>query len=74
MQHRYKIQHSTVTALHPLNNTVAKGFNQMALPARTITVALDMSKAFDTINKHTLIRELLQTAMGREAALYPGTI
>ena len=47
MQHGYKTQHSTVTALHTLNNTVAKGFNQMALPARTITVALDMRKAFE---------------------------
>ena len=61
MQHGYKTQHSTVTALHTLYNTVAKGFNQMAPPARTITVALDMSKAFDTINIHTLIRKLLQT-------------
>ena len=61
MQHGYKTQHSTVTALHTLNNTVAKGFNQMAPPARTITVALDISKAFDTINIHTLIRKLLQT-------------
>ena len=61
MQHGYKTQHSTVTALHTLNNTVAKGFNQMAPPSRTITVALDMSKAFDTINIHTLIRKLLQT-------------
>ena len=63
MQHGYKTQHSTVTALllHILNNTVAKGFNQMAPPARTITVALDMSKAFDTINIHTLIRKLLPT-------------
>ena len=67
MQHGYKIQHSTVTALHTLNNTVAKGFNQMAPLARTITVALDMSKAFDTINIHTLIRKLLQTNI-------PGTI
>ena len=53
MKHGYKTQHSTVTALHTLNNTVAKGFNQMAPPAQTITVALDMSKAFDTINIHT---------------------
>ena len=67
MQHGYKTQHSTVTALHTLNNTVAKGFNQMAPPARTITAALDMSKAFDTINIHTLIRKLLQTNI-------PGTI
>ena len=61
MHHGYKSQHSTVTALHTLNNTVAKGFNQMAPPARTITVAHDMSKAFDTINIHTIIRKLLQT-------------
>ena len=61
MQNGYKIQHSTVTALHILDNTVAKWFNQMATPARTITVAFDMSKAYDTINIHTLIRKLLQT-------------
>ena len=36
MQHGYKTQHSTVTALHTLNNTVAKGFNQMGPPARTL--------------------------------------
>ena len=53
--------------IHTLNNTVAKGFNQMAPPARTITVALDMSKAFYTKNIHTLIRKLLQTNI-------PGTI
>ena len=67
MQHGYKTQHSTVTALHTLNNTVAKGFNQMAPFARTITVALDMSKDFDTMNIHTLIRKLQQTNI-------PGTI
>ena len=33
----------------------------MAHPARTITVTLDMSKAFYTKNIHTLIRNLLQT-------------
>ena len=54
-------QYSTMTALHTLNNTVAKGFNQMAPPARTITVAVYMSKSFDTINMHILIRKLLQT-------------
>ena len=39
----------------------------MASPARTITVAFDMSKAFDTISIHTLIRKLLQNKL-------PGTI
>ena len=66
-QHGYKTQHFTMTELQTINNTVARGFNQMAPPARTITVALDMSKAFDTIIKHTLIRKLLQTNI-------PGTI
>ena len=39
------------TALH-INNTVATGFNQPIPPTRTITVALGMSKAFDTVNTH----------------------
>ena len=56
-----------MSALHTLNNTLAKGLNQMALPARTITVGLDMSKAFYTININTLIRKQLQTNI-------PGTI
>ena len=30
MQHGYKTQHSTVTELHTLNNTIENGFNQMA--------------------------------------------
>ena len=65
MQHGYKTQHSTVTALHTLNNTVAKWFNQMAPPARTITVALDMSKAFDKINIHIRVTlTLTPTALG----------
>ena len=67
MHHGYKTQHSTVTELHTLNNTVERGFYQMPSPARTITVALDMSKAFDTVNIHTLISKLLQTHI-------PGTI
>ena len=66
-QHGYKTQHSTMTALHTVNNTVGKGSTKWLPPARTITVALDMSKAFDTINIHTLIRKLLQTNI-------PGTI
>ena len=48
-------------ALHTINNTVAKGLNQISPPARTITVALYLSKAFDTINIHTFNRKLLHT-------------
>ena len=35
-QHGYKTQHSTLTALHTVNNTVANVFNQMGPPSRTI--------------------------------------
>ena len=56
-----------MNALHTVNNTVANGFNQIVPPVRTISVALDMRKSFDTINIHTLIRKLLQTKI-------PGTI
>ena len=56
MQHGYKTQHSTVTALHTQKNTVAKGFNQMAPPAQTLTVALDVyirSLPFDAFKKES---------------------
>ena len=64
-QHGYKTLHYTVTELH-IKWHCSKG-NQMAPPVWTITVVLDMSKAFDTINIHTLIWKLLQTNI-------PGTI
>ena len=70
-KHTYttQVQNTTLYSVYYslLNNTVAKGFNQIAPPARTFTVALDMSKAFYTINIHTLIRKLLHTKI-------PGTI
>ena len=71
MHHGYKTQHSTVTALHTVaevicykyaTNMRSRGVQPNAPPpARTITVALDISKTFDTINIHTLIKKLLQT-------------
>ena len=55
-QHGFKAKNSTTTALHNINNTIPSGFNQRIPPARTIAVALDMSKAFDTVNIHTLTK------------------
>ena len=60
-QHGFKTKHSTNTELHNINNTIATGFNQPIAPTRTIAVAQDMSKAFDTVNIHTLIEKLTQT-------------
>jgi hypothetical protein len=60
-QHGFKTKHSTTTALHNINNTIIQGFNRKAPPQRTVMVALDMSKAFDTVNIHKLIHKLHQT-------------
>ena len=43
----------------------------MASPAQTITVALDMSKAFDTINIHTLIITFITNYINGRKAYTP---
>ena len=60
-QHGFKKQHSTTTALHHINNTITSGFNKTRPPKRTVVVALDMSKAFDTVNITTLIDKVTRT-------------
>merc|ERR1712105_297518 len=62
-QHGFKAKHSTTTALHEINTTITHGFNQEKPPQRTVTIALDMSKAFDTVNLHTLIQKLQNTTI-----------
>src|SRR6478609_5639223 len=51
--------HSTSTAL--LTNQITQGFNKPQSPDRTIVVSLDLSKAFDTVNIHSLIHKLHHT-------------
>jgi hypothetical protein len=60
-QHGFKAQHSTVTALHNINSVITEGFNQRKPAERTVMVSLDMSKAFDTVNIHTLIAKVQST-------------
>ena len=62
-QHGFKSNQSTSTALHNINNTIATGFNQNKPPERTLTVALDTSNAFDTVNTHTLTHKLHQQTL-----------
>ena len=57
-QHGFKEKHSTTTALQLLYNRISAGFNKRKPPDRTIVVALDMSKAFDTVHLHQLINKI----------------
>ena len=60
-QHGFKENHSTITALHKINNKIAEGFNKKRKPDRTVLVSLDISKAFDTVNIHTLLQKIANT-------------
>ena len=52
MQHGYKTQHSTVTALHTLNNTVAKGVQLNGSPCANNHCSTRYEQSFRH-NKHT---------------------
>ena len=61
-QHGFKSNHSTITALQEITNTITTGFNKKQPPDRTILlIALDMSKAFDTVDTHKLIDKINNT-------------
>ena len=51
--------HSTTTALLPLSTMIATGFNQTKPALRTAALAIDFSKAFDSVHHPTLLRKLL---------------
>ena len=57
--HNMSSKVTTLQAQHYITSTT--GFNQNKQLKRTITVALNMSKAFDTVNIHTLTHKLHQT-------------
>ena len=61
-QHGYRPMHSAVTALLPLSNQVASGFNaKRGAPLRTATVSVDISKAFDAVDHTLLLQQICAT-------------
>ena len=58
-QHGYKKKHSTTTALQHITNKIASGFNKSRPPKRTIIIAIDMSRAFDVMDHHLLIKKMI---------------
>ena len=60
-QHGFKPRHSTTSAQLPIFARVVCGFNHCKPPSRTITIAVDISKAFDTIS-HCLLIEMIHSS------------
>ena len=57
-QHGFRRRRSTVTALQPLVDHVARGIRQPKPHRRSIAVAIDISKAFDRVDHALLLREI----------------
>ena len=62
-QHGFRSTRSTTSALLPLVQKVAEGFNQPKPPLRTVAMAIDFSKAFDTVNHTKLISSISSTSL-----------
>ena len=61
-QHGFRKEHSITTALLPLTQQTAWGFNQPQPPQRTVSMSIDFSEAFN-ISQIKLILVLLQTSL-----------
>ena len=57
-QHGFRANHSTVTALLPLATAIARGFNAPKPAERTGLLSIDLSKAFDVIERDKLLLKI----------------
>ena len=54
---------SITTSLLPITESAARGFNQRKPPTRPTILALDFSKAFDTVPHPRLLHRVLQSGL-----------
>ena len=57
-QHGFRKCHSTTTALQELNNNITNGLNMKKPIDRTVVVAIDLSRAFDTVDHDLLLQDI----------------
>jgi len=57
-QHGFRKGRSTTTALHAINEHIADGLNRKKPVHRTVSVAIDLSRAFDTVDHHLLLQDI----------------
>ena len=57
-QHGFRSQHSTVSAILPLTTNIARGLNAKKPAVRTGLLCVDLSKAFDVVDHHRLIKKI----------------
>ena len=67
---RIQNKYSTITALQTVNNTIITGFSMKKSPERTLAIALDVSKAFDTAPLHQLLLKITQTSIPKAIVKY----
>ena len=58
-QHGFRPGHSTTSALLQLTSDIATGFNQRKPPHRTVCVAVDLTAAFDTVNRNVMLSKIV---------------
>ena len=67
-QHGFRPLHSTTTALLPISNAIATGFNQPKPATRTATIAIDFAKAFDSVNHSLLLQKISNSSLHHNMA------